>query len=88
MRIALFCTMVLLAACGGGGSTAHDDGTTGGETATQPIAEENETGGNSGGTSTPTDCGGTVCDPGTHCEARQVQCIRAPCPPMPTCVPN
>ncbi len=28
------------------------------------------------------------CAEGEHCELQQVMCIRAPCPPMPTCVAN
>ncbi|MFT3921666.1 MAG: hypothetical protein QM778_03950 [Myxococcales bacterium] len=31
-------------------------------------------------------CEGTSCEKGTHCELNQVTCIRAPCPPQPTCV--
>ncbi len=27
-----------------------------------------------------------VCDPGSHCELEEVVCVRAPCPPQPTCV--
>jgi hypothetical protein len=27
-----------------------------------------------------------ACDPGTHCELVEVQCIKAPCPPLPECV--
>lgn len=34
---------------------------------------------------TPT-CEGHPCTPGSHCELEEVQCIRAPCPPQPTCV--
>jgi hypothetical protein len=33
-------------------------------------------------------CDGVKCEGGTHCEVREVQCIRAPCPPQPTCVPD
>ncbi|KAI1732562.1 trypsin inhibitor like cysteine rich domain-containing protein [Ditylenchus destructor] len=33
-------------------------------------------------------CKGKRCPPGQHCELRNVTCIRAPCPPIPTCVNN
>ncbi|GLD94686.1 hypothetical protein PINS_up003310 [Pythium insidiosum] len=33
-------------------------------------------------------CGDVVCDPDAHCEQVVVQCIQAPCPPVPTCVPG
>jgi hypothetical protein len=31
-------------------------------------------------------CDGTKCDEGMHCELQEVTCVRAPCPPQPTCV--
>ncbi len=31
-------------------------------------------------------CSGVSCEPGQHCELRDVQCVRAPCPPQPACV--
>ncbi len=31
-------------------------------------------------------CDGLSCEAGQHCELREVQCIRAPCPPQPACV--
>ncbi len=31
-------------------------------------------------------CKDMLCKPGTHCELQEVQCVRAPCPPQPTCV--
>jgi hypothetical protein len=31
-------------------------------------------------------CNTVKCSAGYHCELQQVQCIRAPCPPHPTCV--
>lgn len=44
-------------------------------------------GGSSGGT--PTDpCAATTCLAGSHCVAKQVQCIKAPCTPVAECVPN
>jgi hypothetical protein len=33
-----------------------------------------------------TGCDHVRCEPGTHCELVQVQCIRAPCDPVPQCV--
>jgi hypothetical protein len=33
-------------------------------------------------------CDGMECDAGSSCELVQVQCIRAPCPPQPQCVPS
>ena len=33
-------------------------------------------------------CATVRCAAGTHCEAKQVQCIRAPCPPIAECVPD
>jgi hypothetical protein len=31
-------------------------------------------------------CAAVTCEEGTRCELVEVQCIRAPCPPQPTCV--
>jgi hypothetical protein len=33
-------------------------------------------------------CDAVRCEDGTHCELVEVQCIRAPCPPQPSCVAN
>jgi hypothetical protein len=33
-------------------------------------------------------CATVLCAVGTHCEAQEVQCIRAPCPPVAVCVPD
>ncbi len=33
-------------------------------------------------------CKGVSCEEGTHCELEAVTCVRAPCPPQPTCVPD
>jgi hypothetical protein len=37
---------------------------------------------------TTSPCAAVLCGPGTHCEAHEVQCVRAPCPPVGTCVPD
>ena len=33
-------------------------------------------------------CDNVRCVAGTHCEMTQVQCIKAPCPPVPECRPD
>jgi len=33
-------------------------------------------------------CDNVRCVAGTHCELIQVQCIKAPCPPVPECRPD
>lgn len=33
-------------------------------------------------------CNTVKCSAGNHCELKEVQCIRAPCPPQPMCVPD
>ena len=33
-----------------------------------------------------TACDGVRCEAGTHCELVQIQCVRAPCDPVPQCV--
>lgn len=33
-------------------------------------------------------CDTVLCAPGTRCELKPVQCIRAPCPAQPSCVPS
>jgi hypothetical protein len=33
-------------------------------------------------------CEGVRCEVGQHCALQEVQCIRAPCPPQPSCVPD
>jgi len=33
-------------------------------------------------------CKDMLCKPGTHCALQEVQCVRAPCPPQPSCVPD
>lgn len=33
-------------------------------------------------------CAGVRCDKGYHCEPVEVVCVRAPCPPVPECVPD
>lgn len=42
----------------------------------------------SGVASPPGSCATIDCAVGTHCEEQQVMCIKAPCPPLPTCVPD
>jgi hypothetical protein len=32
-------------------------------------------------------CAALLCPPNARCEVQQVQCVRAPCPPIATCVP-
>src|SRR4029453_18501879 len=34
----------------------------------------------------PDPCARVRCAAGTHCEARQVTCVKAPCPPVAECV--
>lgn len=36
----------------------------------------------------PPTCAATTCPEGQHCEITPVQCIKAPCPAVPECVPN
>ncbi len=36
----------------------------------------------------PPTCDDVTCDEGSTCELQEVQCIRAPCPPVPVCVPS
>lgn len=38
--------------------------------------------------STDTSCDHVRCIGGTHCEMTAVQCVRAPCPPVPECKPD
>lgn len=33
-------------------------------------------------------CATVKCSAGNHCELQQVVCVRAPCPPLPQCVPD
>lgn len=33
-------------------------------------------------------CDGVTCGAGEHCEVEPVECVRAPCPPQPICVPD
>jgi hypothetical protein len=33
-------------------------------------------------------CAAVRCQAGFHCVAQEVQCVKAPCPPVPTCVPD
>jgi hypothetical protein len=37
---------------------------------------------------TPDGCARVRCKAGTHCELKPVQCIKAPCPAQPQCVPD
>lgn len=77
-RLALLLALVAFG-CGGGGGSAGDadepTGTAGGETATEPATSEPS-------------CADLRCGAGEHCEVVEVQCIRAPCPPLPQCVPD
>jgi hypothetical protein len=72
----------------GGGAAAHDAGT-----AHDPGHAMTDAGSGTGGDikDAGADQGGDcdlTCDPGSHCELVQVQCIRAPCPPQKECVPD
>jgi hypothetical protein len=33
-------------------------------------------------------CAGIACEPGTHCEAREIWCVTTPCDPVGECVPD
>ena len=46
-------------------------------------------GGTSDAGTKPTDpCTATTCLTGSHCDLQAVQCVKAPCDPVPVCVPN
>ncbi|CAL8073043.1 unnamed protein product [Orchesella dallaii] len=49
-------------------------------------AKPGENGWKSNDTPAYPNCENTTCNEGEHCELVQVQCIRAPCPPLPNCV--
>ena len=36
----------------------------------------------------PDPCASVMCETGSHCELQPVLCVRAPCPPLPRCVPD
>jgi hypothetical protein len=36
----------------------------------------------------PDACAAVTCEVGSHCETHEVTCIKAPCNPVPACVPN
>lgn len=52
---------------------------------TQPPAGGGGSGGGGGGTPT-NPCAAILCPPDTVCEVQEVQCVRAPCPPVASCV--
>ncbi|MFO0694372.1 MAG: hypothetical protein U0230_12505 [Polyangiales bacterium] len=79
---------LLLAACHHGGAETHP-AASGGETATSAVGVDSaapEPSSDDGAGGPPTSCEGVVCEPGQHCEVVEVQCIRAPCPPLAQCV--
>lgn len=95
LRLLASSLVVVLTACGGAAPTPQ--GTSGGETNTaDPQAPAGESGGSSDPGQAAPDVGGedggaptcanVRCAAGTHCELRQVMCVRAPCPPLPECV--
>lgn len=78
-----------LTACSSASTHESHTGTTGGETATAPLSATEgpiEAAPGSLPDASESTCANVRCMAGTHCEMVQVQCIRAPCPPLPQCV--
>lgn len=90
MRIVALLFFAMMVGCSSSPSNDVQTGTTGGETATSPMSDDTTEGaGAEPETGSPEiTCANVRCAEGTHCEMVQVQCVRAPCPPMPQCVPD
>jgi hypothetical protein len=73
---------LLFAACGGADTNQDASLATGARGAGDPQA------GCAGGDDCPPTCDAMRCEPGTHCELVEVQCVRAPCHPQPQCLPD
>jgi hypothetical protein len=75
---------------GAGGATGGRGGATGGGRGGSSQAGAGGATGGAGGATQTGDGGAAACNlscgPTEHCELVQVMCIRAPCPPQPTCV--
>jgi len=71
----IFVALALLAPVSLAGCGALDD-----------LIDQIGHGGGDGGTADP--CATVRCGAGTHCEARVIECIKAPCAPVVACVPD
>jgi hypothetical protein len=75
---------------GAGGSTQSERGGTGGAGAhaNNGGAGSAAVSGKGGSSGAGADGCSADCEAGEHCELVQVTCVRAPCPPLPMCVPD